>query len=100
VEGGDYASSSEVVREAIRDWKIKRALQPTAFESLKDRHRQGPRRSGRRPGQGFRHSPDHRTPEEAVSRPLALRLTETAEDDLAEIWAYVAAEASDAVAPA
>lgn len=27
VEGGDYASSSEVVREALRDWKMKRALQ-------------------------------------------------------------------------
>jgi antitoxin ParD1/3/4 len=26
VEGGDYASSSEVVREALRDWKTKRAL--------------------------------------------------------------------------
>lgn len=26
VEGGDYASSSAVVREALRDWKIKRAL--------------------------------------------------------------------------
>ncbi len=24
VEGGDYASSSEVVREALRDWKMKR----------------------------------------------------------------------------
>jgi antitoxin ParD1/3/4 len=27
VEGSDYASSSEVVREALRDWKTKRALQ-------------------------------------------------------------------------
>ena len=27
VEGGDYASSSEVVREALRDWKAKRAMQ-------------------------------------------------------------------------
>jgi antitoxin ParD1/3/4 len=25
VEGGDYASASEVVREALRDWKMKRA---------------------------------------------------------------------------
>ena len=24
VKGGDYASSSEVVREALRDWKTKR----------------------------------------------------------------------------
>ena len=35
VEGGDYASSSEVVREALRDWKMKRALQMNALASLK-----------------------------------------------------------------
>jgi antitoxin ParD1/3/4 len=35
VEGGDYASSSEVVREALRDWKMKRALQLQALASLK-----------------------------------------------------------------
>ncbi len=35
VEGGDYASSSEVVREALRDWKTKRALQLGELESLK-----------------------------------------------------------------
>lgn len=27
VEGGDYASSSEVIREALREWKMKRAIQ-------------------------------------------------------------------------
>jgi antitoxin ParD1/3/4 len=26
VRGGDYASASEIVREALRDWKSKRAL--------------------------------------------------------------------------
>jgi antitoxin ParD1/3/4 len=35
VEGGDYASSSEVVREALRDWKMKRALQINELASLK-----------------------------------------------------------------
>jgi antitoxin ParD1/3/4 len=35
VEGGDYASSSEVVREALRDWKMKRALQLQELASLK-----------------------------------------------------------------
>ena len=34
VEGGDYASSSEVVREALRDWKAKRALQLQELASL------------------------------------------------------------------
>lgn len=35
VEGGDYASNSEVVREALRDWKMKRALQVQELASLK-----------------------------------------------------------------
>ena len=35
VEGGDYASSSEVIREALRDWKMKRALQRQELTSLK-----------------------------------------------------------------
>jgi antitoxin ParD1/3/4 len=35
VEGGDYASTSEVVREALRDWKAKRALQVHELEALK-----------------------------------------------------------------
>jgi antitoxin ParD1/3/4 len=35
VEGGDYASSSEVVREALRDWKLKRALQLKELAALK-----------------------------------------------------------------
>lgn len=35
VEDGDYASSSEVMREALRDWKIKRALHLDDLASLK-----------------------------------------------------------------
>jgi antitoxin ParD1/3/4 len=35
VEGGDYASTSEVVREALRDWKAKRAIQIHELEALK-----------------------------------------------------------------
>jgi antitoxin ParD1/3/4 len=34
VEGGDYASSSEVVREALLDWKIKRTLRMKEMEAL------------------------------------------------------------------
>jgi antitoxin ParD1/3/4 len=33
-EEGDYASSSEVVREALRDWKTKRALQLRELSAL------------------------------------------------------------------
>jgi antitoxin ParD1/3/4 len=35
VEEGDYASTSEVIREALRDWKMKRALQLQEFAALK-----------------------------------------------------------------
>lgn len=35
VEGGDYASTSEVVREALRDWKIKRELRLRQLAELK-----------------------------------------------------------------
>ena len=35
VEGGDYASASEVIRAALRDWKTKRALQFQELAALK-----------------------------------------------------------------
>jgi antitoxin ParD1/3/4 len=35
VKGGDYASTSEVVCEALRDWKTKRALQLQELAALK-----------------------------------------------------------------
>lgn len=35
VEAGDYASMSEVVRAALRDWKMKRALQLQELAALK-----------------------------------------------------------------
>src|ERR1700730_8120041 len=35
VADGNYASSSEVIREALRDWKMKRALQLRELASLK-----------------------------------------------------------------
>lgn len=35
VAAGDYASSSEVMREALRDWKLKRALQLQELAALK-----------------------------------------------------------------
>jgi antitoxin ParD1/3/4 len=35
VKAGDYASASEVVREALRDWKTKRALQLQELAVLK-----------------------------------------------------------------
>jgi antitoxin ParD1/3/4 len=35
VEGGDYASTSEVIREALRDWKMKREVQMHKLAQLK-----------------------------------------------------------------
>ncbi len=35
VAEGDYASTSEVIREAIRDWKMKRALRLQELAALK-----------------------------------------------------------------
>jgi antitoxin ParD1/3/4 len=35
VAEGDYASTSEVVREALRDWKIKRAIRHEEITALK-----------------------------------------------------------------
>jgi antitoxin ParD1/3/4 len=35
VEEGDYASTSEVVRAALRDWKMKRAVQLQELAALK-----------------------------------------------------------------
>ena len=35
VAEGDYASASEVIREALRDWKMKRALQIEELAALK-----------------------------------------------------------------
>jgi antitoxin ParD1/3/4 len=36
VEDGEYASSSEVIREALRDWKIKRQLQQNEIIQLRN----------------------------------------------------------------
>lgn len=35
VESGEYASSSEVIRDALRGWKMKRALQQQQIEELR-----------------------------------------------------------------
>ena len=35
VQAGDYASSSEIVREALRDWRHKRALRQRELEELR-----------------------------------------------------------------
>jgi antitoxin ParD1/3/4 len=41
VDGGDYASSSEVVREALREWKARRRLQGDAVQELRRQWQEG-----------------------------------------------------------
>jgi antitoxin ParD1/3/4 len=35
VEHGEYASSNEVIRDALRDWTLKRSLCPQGIEELR-----------------------------------------------------------------
>ena len=35
VETGDYASSSEVIREALREWKARRAARSDAIDEIR-----------------------------------------------------------------
>jgi antitoxin ParD1/3/4 len=41
VSAGEYASSSEIVREALRDWRHKRALRQRELEELRADVRRG-----------------------------------------------------------
>ncbi len=41
VESGDYATVSEVIRDALRDWKIKRRLSGMEVEELRRLVREG-----------------------------------------------------------
>ncbi|MCP5442171.1 MAG: type II toxin-antitoxin system ParD family antitoxin [Chromatiaceae bacterium] len=41
VKSGEYASSSEVIREALRDWHRKRLLQYQEIEELRELWREG-----------------------------------------------------------
>ncbi len=41
VESGEYASSSELIREALRDWKTKRSLQQNELQELRNLWQEG-----------------------------------------------------------
>ena len=41
VQAGEYASTSEVIREALRDWRHKRALQERELKELRTKVQQG-----------------------------------------------------------
>lgn len=59
------------------------------------RYRRRPGYRGRTVGRS-RCRPDHQESAEDIKRPLDLHITDTAEDDLAEIWAFIAEDAPDA----
>jgi antitoxin ParD1/3/4 len=41
IESGDYASGSEVIREALREWKMKRTLQAQSIDKIRALWTQG-----------------------------------------------------------
>jgi antitoxin ParD1/3/4 len=41
VQAGEYASSSELIRDALRDWRHKRALQEQELQELRAKVREG-----------------------------------------------------------
>ena len=41
VQNGEYASSSEIVREALRDWNLKRQIQHHELEILRNQWQAG-----------------------------------------------------------
>lgn len=41
VARGEYVSSSEVVREALRDWQLRRAMNEAALEELRAKWQEG-----------------------------------------------------------
>ena len=98
VETGDYASTSEVVRAALRDWKVKRALQMEELAALKADINKGLSDVAAGRFESFDTEKIIERGKKLISRPLFLRLSDTAEADLAEIWSYIAAEASELTA--
>jgi antitoxin ParD1/3/4 len=41
VEGGDYGSVSEVIRDALRDWRLRRKIETLETEELRRLVREG-----------------------------------------------------------
>lgn len=66
VASGDYASTSEVIREALREWKGRREAHETAFEEIRRLWREGLAGTGR-----------HLLDTEAVKREGRRRLAQT-----------------------
>jgi toxin ParE1/3/4 len=82
VASGDYASQSEVIREALRDWALNQSFRKQALVE---------------PGPRLRRRKHHRTRKTSISRAqLPLRIADAAAADLAEIWAFIAEDSPTA----
>ena len=86
------------MREALRDWKLKRALQLKELEALKADIEKGLTDLAEGRVKDFQAADMIDRGRKLLTRPLALRLTDTAESDLAEIWADSACKASVQIA--
>lgn len=98
VEGGDYASNSEVVREALRDWTLKRALQLQELAALKADIDRGLADLAEGRVRDFDAARIIERGRKLLAGLYALRLTDAAEADLSDIWARLATEASERIA--
>jgi len=70
VENGDYASSSEVIRDALRDWKHKRAVKRRQLDEVR-----------RLWGEGLASGPGRHEDVEAILREARGRMTAAPGDD-------------------
>lgn len=97
VESGEYASDSEVIREALREWKLRRQLRQREREELQRMWAEGlaavPNSwavcgpSNRRRAGAWRLLPHLSGNEDCLPRHTR---TARAEEDLVEIWLYIA----------
>ena len=86
VAAGEYASTSEIVREALRDWKTKHAIHIQELEALKADIDNGLADVAAGRVKKFM-SPRHRARKKAISEPLPLQ-RRSGGSRLAEIWSY------------
>src|SRR6516162_9297576 len=81
IDTGEYTSASEVIRDALRHWKRRRAIPEMSTEELRDLWQEGSA-AAREKG--------HCQGGTVSKRTSRLRRTAQAEQDLIDIWAYIA----------
>ena len=96
VEAGEYASSSEIIREALRDWRHKRALQEQELADLRAKIEEGLADIAAGRVRDFDAERIIRQGRSAITRARRLCLTASAEEDLVEIWSFIAQDNREA----